>query len=91
MYASIPRLHERPDGPPAPDRSAAEGEAGHEIVFVYSARALNTGIHALDEVPLTEDDGSRHAAVWVAADRLDDPAQPCYPPGLVELLAKEPE
>lgn len=68
-----------------------EGAAGHEIVFVYSARALNADIYALDEVPLTEDDGSRHAAVWVAADRLDDPAEPCYPPGLVELLAKEPE
>ncbi len=67
-----------------------EDEPGHEIVFVFAARALDDALYRSDAVALLEDDGSRHVAEWQHLDRLAGPDTLLYPPGLLSLIPEPP-
>ena len=61
-----------------------EGERGHEIVFLFAARATNADVYARDDLFAIEGN-ERVAMRWVEKDRLNDGAE-FVPPGALELL-----
>jgi ADP-ribose pyrophosphatase YjhB (NUDIX family) len=58
------------------------GAPGHEIVFVFDARFVNTTLYTQANVPFTES-GWDGDAVWIDPET---PGGPLYPEGLVALL-----
>ena len=63
-----------------------EGRAGHEVVFVHTARLADTAAYARPEIATTDGDGLAHVAAWVPLDGLRQGDVPLYPAGLLELL-----
>ena len=65
------------------NRFEYQGKPGHEVVFVFDARFVDSSIYASREVPIFEP-GWDGAAEWLS---LEEPSPlPIYPQGLVELL-----
>jgi ADP-ribose pyrophosphatase YjhB (NUDIX family) len=62
------------------------GRAGHEVVFVFSARLADRSVCELDELVATEPDGLRHVALWVPLDELRHGPTPLKPAALLDLL-----
>ncbi len=62
------------------------GRAGHEVVFVFSARLADRSVCERDELVAAEPDGLRHVAVWVPLDELRRGPTPFKPAGLLDLL-----
>jgi len=73
------------------NRFTSNGRAGHEVVFVFSARVADAWAYARDELVATEPDGTRHEAVWVPLDELRRGSVPFKPAGLLDLLHSIPE
>ena len=69
----------------------SNGRAGHEVVFVFSARLADASVYARDELVATEPDGTRHVAVWVPLDELRHGPTPFKPAGLLDLLPATPD
>src|SRR5215207_3830668 len=64
----------------------SNGRAGHEVVFVFSARVADAWAYGRDEIVSTEPDGSRHVALWVPLDELRHGPTPFKPAGLLDLV-----
>jgi ADP-ribose pyrophosphatase YjhB (NUDIX family) len=64
----------------------SNGRAGHEVVFVFSARVADAWVYERDELASTEPDGTRHEALWVPLDELRRGPVPFKPAGLLDLL-----
>ena len=63
-----------------------EGRAGHEVIFVFSARVSDPRAHRQREFVSVDINGQRHAAAWVSIDALRDGSTPFYPAGALDLL-----
>jgi ADP-ribose pyrophosphatase YjhB (NUDIX family) len=63
-----------------------EGVQGHEVVFVYLGRVVESWVYARDAFERTEADGLCHEAVWVPIADLAAGDVPLYPNGIVPLL-----
>jgi ADP-ribose pyrophosphatase YjhB (NUDIX family) len=68
----------------------SEGRAGHEVVFVFSARLADAAVYAREALVATESDGSRHEALWVPLDELRRGPTPFKPAGLLDLVPSPP-
>lgn len=64
---------------------ALDGQAGHEIVFVFGADFADPRLYERLDLPLREV-GWDGPAVWVALDTFRGGPTPLYPTGLLELL-----
>jgi ADP-ribose pyrophosphatase YjhB (NUDIX family) len=67
-----------------------DGQAGHEIVFVFEARLTDASLYGRDEIALTEGDQTS-VARWLPLSRFGPGGPPLYPTGLFELLAPTPD
>jgi ADP-ribose pyrophosphatase YjhB (NUDIX family) len=63
------------------------GEAGHEVVFVFEALVVDPRAHESDELEVVDTDGLRHVAVWVPLPALRADSIPLCQAGVLELLA----
>lgn len=63
-----------------------EGQPGHEIVFVFEARLMDSAMYEREGIILTEGEQST-AARWVPLTHFGHGGAPLYPEGLFELLA----
>ncbi|MDB4908009.1 MAG: hydrolase [Gemmatimonadetes bacterium] len=68
------------------NRFTYRGEAGHEVVFLFSVRIVDARALARDEFQSVDTDGNTHDAVWVSIDELRARSTPVYPAGVLELL-----
>ena len=68
-----------------------EGQPGHEIVMIFSARLAEAAAHAYDQDDIrgTEDDGQSFVARWMPLDHFGPGKLPLYPTGLLEMLTEE--
>lgn len=68
-----------------------EGQAGHEIVFVFSARIVESWPYQTDELSVTEPEGNggvpglTHHALWMDSRALRESTLRVVPSGFVEL------
>jgi ADP-ribose pyrophosphatase YjhB (NUDIX family) len=62
-----------------------EGEAWHEIVFVYEARFSDQGLYDRQTFVVTEDNGTL-PGVWRRLSDFDMTSAPLYPDGLLSFL-----
>jgi ADP-ribose pyrophosphatase YjhB (NUDIX family) len=69
----------------------SNGRAGHEVVFVFTARVADAWVYERDELVSTEPDGQRHEALWVPLEELRRGRVPFKPAGLLDLLQSLPE
>lgn len=66
-----------------------EGQAGHEIVLVYSGDFADTNMYEVAFVIGHEDDGGQFKALWKPVADFTRGGSPLYPDGLLELLLNE--
>jgi 8-oxo-dGTP pyrophosphatase MutT (NUDIX family) len=66
-----------------------EGRAGHELVFVFSARLRGAFPRSDVPVEVVEPGGQRHVIEWVSVVELEKNGVTIYPAGLVDLLHDE--
>lgn len=66
-----------------------EGRPGHEIVLVYEADIANPDAYETDVIEGHEDGGGTFKVVWKPVSEFGSGADPLYPEGLAELLAKD--
>lgn len=62
-----------------------EGQPGHEVVFVFSARALNPAVYS-GELSFAQDDGGPVPLFWLTREQLSTPDPELVPPGILDLL-----
>lgn len=65
-----------------------DGEAGHEVVFVFDARFRNRALYSRRRLTGRESDGVPFRAVWRDIEVSQDGLPPLYPDGLLELLRR---
>ena len=63
-----------------------DGQAGHEIVFVYSAKFVDQGFYALQMIKGVESNGDEYQAAWYTQQQLTQLKLPIYPLGIESLL-----
>lgn len=63
-----------------------EGTAGHEIVFVLSARFANETLYEADQLAIQDRDGSEMTAKWVSLEKARAGRMQLFPEGLADLL-----
>lgn len=63
-----------------------EGDARHEIIFVFAAVIMEEHAYERDELEAIDTDGTAHVGVWVPVDELRTGKLPFYPNGALELL-----
>jgi len=64
-----------------------EGVAGHEIVFVFSARFQNAHIYDADQLAFRETpDGREDMAKWIPLARVRAGRTALFPDGLIDLI-----
>jgi ADP-ribose pyrophosphatase YjhB (NUDIX family) len=63
-----------------------EGEARHEVVFVFDARLVDAALYARDALPVTEEGDGWADARWVALADFAAGRERLVPAGLLELL-----
>jgi ADP-ribose pyrophosphatase YjhB (NUDIX family) len=63
-----------------------DGKQGHEIVYVYDARFVNSVVYEATELQGTESNGSRFIASWFSREQLASSQLPVYPDGIERLL-----
>lgn len=62
------------------------GRPGHEVVFVFETRFVESSFYAAERIVGTEGGGTRIEAIWIdVSEPLD---RPLYPNGLLELLVE---
>jgi ADP-ribose pyrophosphatase YjhB (NUDIX family) len=68
-----------------------QGQTGHEIVMVYSARLAEATAQAYerDEIQGVEDNGQPFVARWMPLSHFGPAGPPLYPTGLLALLTDE--
>jgi 8-oxo-dGTP pyrophosphatase MutT (NUDIX family) len=63
------------------------GKKGHEIVFVYDAKFVNTNLYDEPELQGHESDGSKFRASWFSLDQLGNGHFCIYPDGIERMLS----
>ncbi|KAF2391709.1 NUDIX hydrolase [Pseudomonas frederiksbergensis] len=63
------------------------GKPGHEIVRVYDAKFLDSGVYELPYLNAQESDGAAFTAAWHSCERFTNES-PLVPDGLYDLLKK---
>jgi ADP-ribose pyrophosphatase YjhB (NUDIX family) len=65
-----------------------QGQTGHEIVMLYSARLADVSSQAYeqDEFQGMEDNGQPFTARWMPLSHFEPHGPPLYPTGLLDLL-----
>ena len=68
-----------------------EGQPGHEIVMIFSARlaAATAHVYDQDDIRGAEDDWQPFLARWMPLSHFGPDRLPLYPTGLFELLIEE--
>jgi len=67
--------------------TAANGNLGHEIVFIYQADFRNLSLYDCEIIPYQEDDGTEGIARWMSLGDFS-PATPLYPVGFHDYLLR---
>ncbi len=65
-----------------------DGQAGHEIVFVYAATFVDQRMYAQPMVKGVESNGEEYQAAWYTQEQLAQLKLPIYPFGIASLLFK---
>ncbi len=65
---------------------AHEGEAGHEVVFVFSAKLENEVLYDADQLAFSEENGPELTAKWISVAKARAGRIAVFPDGLAELL-----
>jgi len=66
-----------------------DGRQGHEIVFVYDAKLVNTALYDVEKFTGHESNGETYNAIWLDIETIGPQTPPVYPDGLLELMDKE--
>lgn len=66
-----------------------DGEQGHEIVFIYDARLVNTALYNVDRFTGFESTGEGYNAIWLDIKTIDSKTPPVYPEGLLDMLVRK--
>lgn len=66
-----------------------DGQAGHEIVFVYEAEFFDETLYSQVEIKGCETNGSTYIAEWVNTQLLASGQYPVYPKGIAQWLCKK--
>lgn len=62
-----------------------DGEAGHEMIFVFEARFSDPAFYTKEKIEAQEDNGTPFILTWHHPDMLPD-GVPLFPDGLRDLL-----
>lgn len=63
------------------------GAIGHEIVFAYPVRPVNSELYLADGLVIREDDGTIHPAEWLDLEQVQAGWVPLFPIGLLGALS----
>jgi ADP-ribose pyrophosphatase YjhB (NUDIX family) len=63
-----------------------DGQAGHEIVLVFTARLTEPGFYQQAQFTIYEDSGETFQAFWKPLSDFGPDGVPLYPDGLLERL-----
>ena len=64
-------------------------QAGHEIIFVYDAKFIDSSVYLHDNFQGQESDGTLFNVRWLALDSINDNTPPIYPTELIQLLKQQ--
>ena len=63
-----------------------DGQPGHEIVFVFTARVRDARSHSTTPVDVVDWDGQPHTIEWIRLAELERGTVPLYPSGILDLI-----
>jgi ADP-ribose pyrophosphatase YjhB (NUDIX family) len=66
-----------------------QGQVGHEIVYLYSARFADESAYAVEEIHSYEADGLPLHAAWVSLAQVERGEALLFPPGLLDLVREK--
>jgi ADP-ribose pyrophosphatase YjhB (NUDIX family) len=64
-----------------------ENEKGHEIIFIYAAKFVDTNDYQNEEILVNDKGRANSKAVWRSVHEIQQEKAKLYPDGLEELLA----
>ncbi|MCI3879185.1 MULTISPECIES: NUDIX hydrolase [Acinetobacter] len=63
-----------------------DGQQGHEIVFVYDAKLVDSDLYNQQEIQGNETNGYRYIAQWLSREQIELTQSPVYPKGIEQWL-----
>jgi len=66
-------------------------QAGHEIIFVYDAKFIDSSVYRQDNFQGQESDGTLFKARWLALGSINANTPPIYPTELIQHLKQQCE